>query len=112
MPNLTTHLVGGQAMEGYGSTTTHYTPATQTPKSWQGMVFGGSANNIEFNFTVNNSTCDSYGIILSNPVNNVTLNDLAHIIVIEPSKNRLYLTDYLWDFQNCRSYNFEKREKV
>jgi len=77
------------------------------PKSWQGMVFGGTANNIEFNFTVNNSTCDSYGIILSNPVNNVTLNDLAHIIVIEPSKNRLYLTDYLWNFENCRSYNFE-----
>ena len=39
------------------------------------------------------------------------MSDSSHILVIEPKKDRVYLTDHTWDFQNCRSYIFEERRK-
>jgi len=75
--------------------------------SWQAAIFNRSSKNMELTFTVKKSTCDSYGIVFSDNTANVTLSNLAHILVIEPQKNRIYLTTHLWDFENCRSYDFE-----
>lgn len=80
---------------------------TTDAESWQGMIFDGTSNNMEVNFTVEGSACDSYGFALCNKVETITFSDISHILVVEPNKNRLYLTDNLWDFKNCRSFNFE-----
>lgn len=77
------------------------------PQSWQGMVFDGTSNNMEVNFTVKASAVESYGFFLCNKAETITFSDIAHILVVEPDKNRLYLTDNLWDFKNCRSFDFE-----
>lgn len=76
--------------------------------SWQAAVFDVTSTNIELSFTVENFTCSSFGIVFAKAVNDITLSDLSHILVIEPGKNRVYLTDHAWNFQNCRSYSFEE----
>ncbi|MDR2816890.1 MAG: hypothetical protein LBB62_09350, partial [Proteiniphilum sp.] len=43
--------------------------------SWQGAVFDGLSQNMEFNFTVKSSACDSYGIMLTTYAQNVTFYD-------------------------------------
>lgn len=79
--------------------------------SWQAVVFDGASTNLELSFTVNKINCTSLGVVLSKAVSEVGLKDLSHILVIEPQKNRIYLTDHTWDFQNCRSYSFEEGER-
>ncbi len=79
--------------------------------SWQAVVFDGASANTELSFAVENSTCSSFGIVFARPVSDMALSDLSHILVIEPGKNRIYLTDSTWDFQNCRSYLFEEGKK-
>lgn len=78
------------------------------PNSWQAVLFEGGLNNIEMSFMIKNWDCNSFGIVFANKVEQTSLNDLSHILVIEPEKNRIYLTDHAWDFQNCRSYKFSK----
>ena len=79
--------------------------------SWQAAIFEGVSANMEISFTIEDFQCSSFGIVLARPVAEVSLSDLSHILVIEPKKDRVYLTDHTWDFQNCRSYIFEERRK-
>lgn len=81
----------------------------QTDKdSWQAAIFEGVSANMEISFTIEDFQCSSFGIVLARPVAEVSLSDLSHILVIEPKKDRVYLTDHTWDFQNCRSYILKK----
>ncbi|MBL1411466.1 glycoside hydrolase family protein [Sphingobacterium faecale] len=79
---------------------------TTANNSWQGMLLKGAMDNRELVFTVDHSSCKSYGIILSKNLTAPGLNDIPHILVIEPDKNRLYLTSNIWDVTNIRSYDF------
>lgn len=76
--------------------------------SWQAAIFEGVSANMEISFTIEDFQCSSFGIVLARPVAEVSLSDLSHILVIEPKKDRVYLTDHTWDFQNCRSYILKK----
>lgn len=79
--------------------------------SWQAAVFEGASANMEISFTVEDFQCSSFGIVLARPAAEIFLSDLSHILVIEPKKDRVYLTNHTWDFQNCRSYTFEEGRK-
>lgn len=83
----------------------------QIKNSWQAAIFEGVSANMEISFTIEDFQCSSFGIVLARPVAEVSLSDLSHILVIEPKKDRVYLTDHTWDFQNCRSYIFEEGRK-
>lgn len=78
-------------------------------ESWQPFLMKGMASNLELTFCVSaDSDCTSYGIVLSGKGSGKLLEDLEHILVIDRTQNRIYLTDSQWEFANCREYQFEE----
>lgn len=77
--------------------------------SWQACFFDSVSRNMELCFTVNaSSDCSAFGIVLSNATDLSKLENIQNVIVLDRENDRVYMTDYMWEFKNARYFDFEE----
>lgn len=76
--------------------------------SWQACFFDSISKNMELCFTVDaSSDCSSFGIVLSNASDLSKPESIQNIIVLDRENDRVYMTDYMWEFKNARYFDFD-----